>query len=304
MLLCARRMVFPHFHSAGFGALPRREVLAGVEEHHAQAVRLEEEGFLAPVEVLHAEVAVREADRELKAATHDRALAAAALQALLGTGGAAPEPVSPLFLVRELPDLVELQQRSEELNPALAQLAALRDQARSASRAARGARYPDVALFGMRELYRNDLTVLDPSWAAGVAVGFTVFDGFARGKRIAAARELEARLEQFDRGAKRDIGLLVEQRYRALARARDQYDALDATVGLAEESLRARRQAFEEGFATSLDVIDARNTLAGVRLARSASAYDFVVALADLAEAVGEPELFLTLQAGPHEEVL
>jgi len=282
----------------------RREVLAGVQEHHAQAVRLEEEGFIAPVEVLHAEVAVREADRELEATTHDRALAAAALQALLGTNGTPPDPASPLFLVRELPDLWELQLRAEELNPALSQLVARRDQAQCASRAARGARYPDVALFGVRELYQDDLTLLDPGWAAGVAVRFTVFDGFARGKRIAAARELEARLEQLDRGARRDISLLVEQRYRALVRARDQYDALDATVGLAEESLRARQHAFEEGFATSLDVIDARTTLAGVQLARSVAAHDFVVVLADLAEAVGEPDLFLTLQAGPHEEML
>ena len=86
--------------------------------------------------------------------------------------------------------------------------------------------------------------------------------------------------------------MLVESRYRELKKAVEQFDSLTATIVLAEENLRVRSSAFEEGFATSLDVVDARTTLAGARLSRLSAAYDFVTTLADLLATVGQGERF------------
>ena len=58
-----------------------------------------------------------------------------------------------------------------------------------------------------------------------------------------------------------------------------------------------RTRAFEEGLATSLDVVDARLSLSRVELERLAAAYEFDVALADLLEASGQGARFEQLLA-------
>ncbi len=64
-----------------------------------------------------------------------------------------------------------------------------------------------------------------------------------------------------------------------------------------------RTRAFEEGFGTSIDVVDARNTLARVRLARLAAAFDFDVALANLLTTAGASQRFADFLADADVEV-
>ena len=158
---------------------------------------------------------------------------------------------------------------------------------------------PDVYLFAKRELHEEGLTLLDPAWAAGVGATFTLFDGFARKHDTAAARLQLARVETLEARARRDVATLVEKRYREVERSREQFEALAASLDLARENLRVRTRAFEEGLATSLEVVDARLALAHAELERLAAAYEFDVALADLLEASGQADRFeLLLQQG------
>ena len=53
-----------------------------------------------------------------------------------------------------------------------------------------------------------------------------------------------------------------------------------------------RTRAFEEGMATSLDVVYAVNMLSGVELARLAAAHDYVTSLAELLAATGHVQSF------------
>jgi len=152
-------------------------------------------------------------------------------------------------------------------------------------------------VFGKRELHTSDLTLLDPTWAAGVGATITLFDGFERGHRIAAARIQKGRVDDLEHRTRRDIETLVEKRYCELEKARDQYDALKPAQALAAENLRVRTRAFEEGLATSLDVVDARLSASRVELERLAAAYDFDVALAELLEASGQAARFEELRA-------
>ncbi len=267
----------------------RRQVLDGMEQHLYQATRLEEEGMIARAERLHAEVARAEAARELAAADQDLRLAQAALRSLLDVRHDL-RPESRLFILHELPPLEDLQRDAADANPNLRRLAAQHELAQSALAAERAQALPEVAFFARHELHTGDLTILEPRWAAGVGVQLNVFDGFARGHRVEAARAAVGMVEHLQEGARTDVDLLVEHHYRRARKALEQFDALSATIELAEESLRVRTRAFEEGFATSLDVVDARSTLAGVQLARLASAHDFVAELADLLAATGHAE--------------
>jgi len=179
-----------------------------------------------------------------------------------------------------------------ENHPGLARLDAQRGRAAEAVRAEKAAWLPTVAAFGMRELHTDDLTIVSPTWAVGVAATFTLFDGMERGHRVAAARSRQARVGLLEARARRDITTLVEQKYRTMTKAREEFASLDRTRELAAEMLRVRQRAFEEGMATSLEVVDAQLALQGVQLQRLAAAYAFDVALAELLEAAGDADQF------------
>jgi outer membrane protein TolC len=270
----------------------RSSVVEGLDQHVRYATRLEEEGLIARAERLHAEVARAETARQLAKAERDVALARIGLAALLSSDEGDVEPSTRLFLVASIEPEAEFVQHALEANPGLARVAAQRAMAAAGSKAEKARYVPDVFVFGMHELHPSDLTILEPDWAVGIGASLNLFDGFSREHRVAAARAREQRVELVEQRVRRDIATLVEKRYRELLTARDLFTTLRQTQGLAEENLRVRTRAFEEGMATSLDVVDARMALSRVELEQAAAAYDFVVALAELLEASGQESRF------------
>ena len=183
-------------------------------------------------------------------------------------------------------------------NAALARLSAASSLAEAGLTSEKARWYPDLSLFGFRELYKPGLTILDPLWAVGLTARWTLFDGLGREKGIVAARERTARVGETTLRARRDVETLVEKKYREVRKALEQVEAYEAALELARENQRVRQRGFEEGVATSLDVVDARLSLARVELGRLAAARDVDVALAELLEAAGQSERYEALRAG------
>ena len=264
----------------------RTEVKEALDLHLYQARRLQEEGFIARTELLHAQVAQAQADRELKASRRDLDLSLIALANILASDNSV-NPTTSLFLLPAVDPVDSFISQARNNHPALDQIQAIRDKAGENLRAAKSELYPQVYLFGTRELYENDLTVLEPSWAVGAGVNFTIFDGRARANRILAARKMEDQADLQRLKVTRDLETLVSSKYQELMKASEQFEALQASLDLAEENLRARIRSFEEGLATSLDVVDAQLSLSSIKVERMHAAYDFDVALAQLLEACG-----------------
>jgi len=280
----------------------RTEVKNALAQHLFQARRLQEEGFIARTEFLHAQVAQAQADRELKASRRDLDLSRIALANIL----ASDEVVNPstrLFLVHGIDPVDFFIDQALKNHPALDQIQAVRDKARENLRATQSELYPDVYLFGVRELYEDDLTALDPTWAMGVGVNFTLFDGRARSNRIKAAQLMTEQADLTARKVARDLKTLVSSRYQELMKGQEQFDALQASLDLAAENLWARTRSFEEGLATSLDVVDAQMSLSGIQVERMMAAYSFDVALAQLLESCGRGADYPQYLAGKILEV-
>lgn len=272
-------------------ALVRLEVLGGMEHHLSDAQKLEEQGMIARSEKLHAEVTRAEADREYKRAVRNTALARTALNDILSSKEDIT-PTSPLFLVRDIGKMEEFREQGFSDNPALKQLSAQREVAHQGYKKELGTFAPEVFLFGVNELYRKDLTLLDPRWAVGVGVTFNLFEGFSGHHRVMAARKQEMRIAQMEQAGRLNVGILVESRYQEVMKAVEQYEAIETTQKFAEEYLRIRKSAFAEGYATSLDVVDAQLALSKVKTESLVALYEFDVALAELLEASGHSERF------------
>jgi len=280
----------------------RFQVLEGLNQHVYQARRLKEEGLISRAECLHAEVSQAEADRELKKSRHDVTISRIALSNILA-GTKINYADSPLFLIPDIPPLDHFIREAVSKHPALGRLSTSREMAHQSVRAENARWFPKIYVFGKRELYTPDLTLLDPEYAYGIGAKLTVFEGFSRKHRTKAAKHLEKRIELIEQKTRRDIITLVEKEYTELLKSLEQNEVLAKSLLLAEENVRTRTHAFEEGFATSLDVVDAQLALAKVRLEHLLSVYNFDVALARLLESSGQSELFQEFQQKADVEI-
>lgn len=274
-------------HLAEQSVQARQLTVDSLRHHLDDARALEREGQIARAERLRAEVAWAEAQRELGDAQRQAALARSALATLLaseqGYVTSTPIPQTPT------PEsLQQLKQRALAGNPQLQRAAHEHDRAEQGVRAARGEFAPTIGLFALSRLYEKNPVWVNPDWAIGISVGWPLFDGFQRNHKLHAARAQVEQVELLQAAGRRDVELLVEQRYQQLASALEQLQSYETTRALAEESLRAQRMAFAEGFATSLDVVDAELALSRLRLGVLAARYQAVVAQAGLYEACGE----------------
>ena len=278
----------------------REQVLKGMDQHLFQAKKLEENGMIAEAERLHAQVAQSEANRELKKAVRDEKIAHTALMNTLSVDYPI-EPTSPLFIFRMVPSLQDFKDKALGKNPLLKQIVAQKEAAHQGYKKEMGTFLPEAYLFGNYELYKEDLTILEPEWAVGIKLNFTLFEGKSRYNKAKAAKSLEEQVSLLETRARRDITTLIEKRYQELMKALDQFDALESSLVAAKEYLRVRTLSFEEGFATSIDVVDAQLALSKVRIERLLSVYDFDVALAELLETSGESEQFKIYQTEGEE---
>jgi outer membrane protein TolC len=263
-------------------AAVREAARLGVAEHLASARRLEAAGLIAKVDRLQADVAYEGAVREASKAQHELALAQRALAALLAE--ASPTLSTPLFVdTRPLESLVVYLARGDVGHPSLAVIQAKRLQTLAANKIEDSVHLPSVLAFG-----RVDPRAGQANWIAGVAVNLVLYEGIDRSAVLRAGHAAERRVNEIERQARQDIGLLVERHYRNVDQARVRFLSLRADDELAREVLRLRQKGLAEGVSTSLDLIDAQLNLAKVQTEQAGAAYEYSQALAALLGATGD----------------
>ncbi len=268
----------------------RSEAHKTISEHVEQAKKLEEGGQISRAERLRAEVALVEAETEKDNAERDLSLARLALANSLGESDTALTTTTGIAPKELDGSLEDYKKRAVENYPGMLQLEQAKKRSERAVTAARGDYFPTVALFGKRELYTKDLTILEPEWAVGVAVEWNIFHGGETAGKVAEAKATEREVTSLQNQAAQNISLLVEKRFREYEHAKGRLESLQKTEELAQESLEDQQKAFNAGMGTSLDVVDAQLSLERLRVAKLKADYDATMALAGLLETCGQVE--------------
>lgn len=267
----------------------REHTRKNLEEHLERSRKLEEGGQISKSERLRAEVALAEAENALEDALRDQSLARMALASLLRTDTniTATTPVEAPESVRSMD---EFKQLAREKHPGLRQLRTERKRSQNAISAARADYFPTVALFGYKELYTKDLTLLEPEWAVGARAQWDLpfLGGSESRAKVSSAKALDRSLANMEEQTLDNINLLVEKRWREMEHAKGRLASLVKTRELADEALRSQTRAYEAGLATGLDVVDAELALARLQVADLKAHYDAVIAWLGLLEAAGE----------------
>lgn len=271
----------------------RAEVRDGMRSHARDAQQLFAQGVIAKAATLKTDVALSEAERELSKAERDRALALLTLNNAVGVPVAGRELATPFSLAVTSTPVEAYAQAARENNPRKNIVLHRKTMLGLKKNTVRSNFLPSVYAFGRYELYKEDLTALEPAWAAGLAAKINLFNGGSDVMDARAARKEIESIDEYLKYVDEGTTLRVRMLYNEMESAREQYLSLNASRDLAEENLRLTRASFKEGMASATDVIDAELTLGKVKAEQSKSLYDCVTSLVNMLGDTGRAETII-----------
>lgn len=277
----------------------REQVAEAMKRHLFDSEKLSEQGQIAKVEYLHAQVAHSDAERELKKANREVSIVRRALQNTMAVGDSGEfTPASKLFVLKTIEDEDFFIAMALANNPQLKQVDSKRELAATGVKLEKSNYLPTVALSGTYDMVNKDLSPYVPDWMVGVGLNWSIFEGNARNRKLQSARFKAEQVEQAGLKAEEDIKTGIKKLHQQLGMQVEQLEELDKTLEFAKTYVDSRDKAFREGLSTSTELVDANLLLAKVKIERLQAMYNYDVTLATLLQICGNPELFMAYQSG------
>ncbi|HEX3470063.1 MAG TPA: TolC family protein [Silvibacterium sp.] len=194
-----------------------------------------------------------------------------------------------------LPDRTTVEAEASANNPELKSALASLHLSEADLYAARAAYLPDLALnytYGINapQFAVNGLDgARNLGYSASATLDIPVWDWLSTERKVKQSQiRRDAAKVALSAAQKQAIANLAEF-YDEAAIARDQTTSLDASVALAQESLRLTKLRYVGGEGTVLEVVDAQNALTSAEMARAEGTVRYRVALAQLQTLTGRP---------------
>ncbi|MBW8182809.1 TolC family protein [Shewanella nanhaiensis] len=269
------------------------QLVASLAEHVDHALKLEEQGQIAKVERLNAQVALENARVSAGSAKRQHEMAVIALSRMLHQQSVTT--ASELFMLPNQPSLPRLSQLTMTQHPALRLLEAKEEQASGLIEVEKGRYKPTVFLYGNYTLYEDDslFSKVEPDWMVGLGVKVPLLSRDGRSGKVEAAKSALLQARYTKAQTQQDLSLLLDQSYRQLQQAQEEVVALDTSLSLAEENLRLREIAFNQGLSTSIDRVDAELKLSAVKTQQLGAKYRYVQSYARLMAISGQLDDFI-----------
>ncbi|MCU7489962.1 MAG: TolC family protein [Bacteroidota bacterium] len=274
----------------------RQNVLNGIRKHKDNAEKLFNEGLIANYNLLRAQVAEAEAERNLTDDENKLELARISLLNTMGQDESSNFTLSDTLVYNDAPASLENYLEQARSNQPILKLIELKKEAASDKYTAERANFlPTVAAFGKYEMLPQYLSSLEPRWAVGLQLKFNLFNGLKDYSKLQNAVHMEREVNYVEADAKRKIDLWVNKSFRDMINAKTRYEKLKTTLSLALENLRLNDKRFQSGMGTSLEVIDAQLSLEKNQVESLLSLYDYYKSLTDLYVVTGEPQKILSV---------
>ena len=273
--------------------ITRKDALAGIKQHKEDAEKLAAAGLIAPYHLLRAKVALADAERSLFDDENKLELAYIALKHSLSLPENTILTISDNLSFKSIKDSIFAFQNEALLTQPLFEIIKNKKVAAEQKYNAQRAEFlPQLAAYGKYEVVQKYLSSLEPKWAIGLQLNFSVFEGFKKYNQLESAVHLEKELEHLESYTKQQIDLWINKSYRDMRNAEKKYEMLEASIDLAKESLRQNEKRFSTGLGTSLEVIDARLSLEKNQIDRLVALYDYYKSYNDLLVATGNTKKF------------
>jgi len=277
----------------------REQMLENMEKHYQDAKKLYDNGIIAKVELLHAEVSRNEAEREYKQAARNLEIIRSGLASTLSNDTLGQVlPTSHLFINKQINELPQWIATAKTYNPQLRQIQGKKELINIQNKVDKGAYLPTIAMFGNYNIVNKNLSPYIPDWIVGVGLNWTVFDGMSRSNKIKVSNTMQQQVEFAEEQANNNLEAYLSKLYQELLMQMEQKQELQSTLALATEYSASTEKAFNQGLATSTSVVDAYVKVAQVKALSLKVMYDYDVALARFLQASGTPAEFITYCSG------
>ncbi|PKH58847.1 TolC family protein [Shewanella sp. Choline-02u-19] len=281
-------------------AQTKKQLVDSLTLHASHAQKLEQQGQIAKVERLNAQVALENAKVSYGSAKRQSEMAMIALSRMLHEREV--DATSSLFMLNNSPSLPQLSQLTMNQHPALKLLEAKEAQAQGLINVEKGSYYPTVFLYGNYTLYEDDslFSKMEPDWMLGVGVNIPLLSRDGRSGKVEAAKSALLQARYTKAQTQQDLNLLLEQSYRQLLQAQEEVVSLNSSLSLAEENKRLRDIAFRQGLSTSIEKVDAELKLTAVETQQLGAQYRYIQSYARLMAISGQLDEFIgrSLQQG------
>lgn len=282
---------------AYFGVLKARQnreayaqAVAQFEQHLDSAKRSFEVGVKSKIDVTKAEVDLSQA--RLNLITAENALKIARLSLLNAMG----VPDAPAFEIRDAssaiavpPTLDEALTRGYAHRADLASASARRAAAERSIALARTGYYPVLSGNAGYGWSGQDFP-LEKEWTFGAGLSFPLFNGFLTRYQIDEARANLDTAKANEVLVKQTVRYDVSQAFANLSDAKERIALGEVTVRQARENRELAEGRYSAGVGNALEVTDALVSEINAKTSYISAVYDYQIALASLAKAMGENE--------------
>lgn len=268
----------------------RKKALSGMEKHESQAERAIKIGVIAPPEIIRAQVAVANAERNLEDAQNELSLAASALRATLNLPAYMHLLLTDSLSFHDVPlNLTEMKELALAENSILKEIDHKQKIADQAFAVKRAKFLPQIVAIGEYNLIRENYPIVLPHYSLGVQLELNLFHGMKKINELKSMKHLTKEVMVAKQYAEDEIMLLTEELFYKTENSKTRYLKLKPTVELAKKNLDINETRFREGLGKSIDVIDAQLLFQAASIERLLSLYNYYTSLSQLFIAVGQP---------------
>lgn len=293
-----RQLVIFETQGAYLHALKAMELVALAQEAHRSAQehlqttsKMMEVGMRARNEVLRFEVALANAENNLVIAQNNYELLKASLNKVMGVDIEREFTLTPVedFSWEAPRTLQEQTEIALRRHPGLQVMKSTVSMQHAAVGVARSGFMPKVSLAYNYAWEANDTWAFDSykTWNLAIVASIPVFNSFQNYAGLKKEQETLGQVKKLEDEFMRGLQLQVKQASLNLTAADKRMAISEKAVEEANENLRIVKNSYQVGLLSSLDVVDAEVAAIQAKASRIEARYDYFIAKAQLARAMG-----------------
>ncbi len=252
-------------------------------------------GTAAEFDLLRAQVQVANTEPLVTSAENGLLLATNALKNLLSLPLDSSIAIEGTLSYEDVPPetLAEARDKAIGANPSLKALALQENIMEMNVGIERAAHYPALTLVGSYQWQAQDNTFHFKNylWANSLSVGlqlsFPLFDGFRISARTEQATADYEKVHYLRLKAEDGLRIQIQSAELTMAEAKKRLEGQEKNIQQAEKAMRIAQTRYASGVGTQLEVLDAQVAMTRTQTNRAQALYDYLVAKAVWAEAVG-----------------
>jgi outer membrane protein TolC len=254
-----------------------------LNEESAVATKAKKVGLITNYDLTKIDVALQELKSKQVELNSGRKLVAARLQQLTGTSKDLIVTIHPSLL----PCLTPPVDTSVDNRAELKALNEVQKATDFKNKADKGAYLPTVAAFGKRELIKQDLSALDPLWAVGVGLKWSVFDGLQNFREIQKSKIDQEIARNNTRKTKDLLELNLEQAKLNLDQCNELISVSVEKRKYAQQALDISRKEYQNGLNSITELLASETEFQKASLEYQQAVYNQRLSTLQLLEATG-----------------